>query len=410
LHSNFNIATVRTKFPILNEKVNGKNLVYLDNAATTQKPQSVIDALQQYYSHDNANIHRSAHTLASRSTVNFENTRTQVQSFINAKEAAECIFTKGVTESINLVATSYGKLVLQPGDQVLVTEMEHHSNLVPWQRICEETGAQIIAIPVEKDGTLNIETALTFLNEKVKILSMVWVSNALGTINPIKKMIDAAHQIGAKVMIDAAQAASHFKIDVQELDCDFMAISSHKLYGPTGLGVLYGKRALLEAMPPYQSGGEMIKEVFLTHSTYNELPYKFEAGTPNIADVIAFEKALAFVTEIGHDQIVAHEQALYQHFMNAIENSAFDGIQLIGTAAHKISVQSFLVAGMHHFDVGMLLDAAGIAVRTGHHCTQPLMRKFGIEGTVRASFAVYNTLEEIDYFVERLHTICTRTR
>jgi cysteine desulfurase/selenocysteine lyase len=410
LNQTNSIAEIRSLFPVLNEQVNGKQLVYLDNAATTQKPISVINALQSYYLHDNANIHRSAHTLASRATEQFESTRELLQTFINAKESAECIFTKGVTESINLVAASYGKLVLKPGDEVLLTEMEHHSNLVPWQRICAETGSVLKFMPVQTDGSIDLEAALACINPKVKIVSMVWVSNALGTINPIATIIKAAHAIGAKVMIDAAQAASHFKIDVQALDCDFMAISSHKLYGPTGLGVLYGKRELLTAMPPYQSGGEMIKEVFLTHSTYNELPYKFEAGTPNIADVIAFKMAIQFVLDIGHETIAAHEISLYDAFLKGIQHGSFDKINLIGTNQQKIAVQSFNLFGMHHFDVGMLLDASGIAVRTGHHCTQPLMRKFGLEGTVRASFAIYNTTQEIDYFLAALQKICDRIK
>ncbi len=410
MNQSIDIASIRAQFPVLNEQVNGKPLVYFDNAATTQKPHSVINALQSYYQHDNANIHRSAHTLAARATEHFEATREMLKLFINAKESAECIFTKGVTESINLVAASYGKLVLKPGDEVLLTEMEHHSNLVPWQRICAETGAVLKFIPVESDGSIHLETALACINSKVKIVSMVWVSNALGTINPIQTIIETAHGIGAKVMIDAAQAASHFKIDVQALDCDFMALSSHKLYGPTGLGVLYGKRELLAAMPPYQSGGEMIKEVFLTHSTYNELPYKFEAGTPNIADVIAFKMALKFVSDIGHDSIASHENSLYHYLLNAINHASLKQLKLIGTSSNKIAVQSFEIESLHHFDVGLLLDASGIAVRTGHHCTQPLMRKFGIDGTVRASFAIYNTTDEIDYFIAALQKICHRIK
>lgn len=401
-----NIELIGRQFPTLHQEVNGNPLVYFDNAATTQKPQRVIDALIKYYALDNANIHRAAHTLASRSTTYFENTRKAIQSFINAAEAEECIFTKGVTESINLVAQTWGRTNLKSGDEVLITTMEHHSNIVPWQLVCEQTGATLKVVPVSDSGELVMDAFDALLSTQTKLVACVWVSNALGTINPVQEIIAKAHAVGAKVLLDGAQACSHLEVDVQALDCDFLTISSHKLYGPTGVGVLYGKRILLEAMPPYQGGGEMIKEVTFAKTTYNDIPFKFEAGTPNIADVIAFGEALAFVNEVGKSAIAEHENELLQYLvasMNQInEASNQPPIKLIGTASHKISVQSFNIIGMHPFDVGMMLDAKGIAVRTGHHCTQPLMQRFGIEGTVRVSFSVYNTKGEIDVLMEAL--------
>lgn len=419
---NIDIESIRKKFPILHQQVNGKPLIYFDNAATTQKPQPVIDALVNYYSIDNANIHRAAHTLAARSTEMFENTRKTIQQFINAPEVEECIFTKGVTESINLVAQTWGRKFLNAGDEVIISTMEHHSNIVPWQLICEEKGAVLKVIPINEAGELLMEEYEKMLSPKTKFVSCVWVSNALGTINPVKEIIEKAHAVGALVLLDGAQACSHLEVDVQELDCDFLAISSHKLYGPTGVGVLYGKRALLEEMPPYQGGGEMIKEVTFAATTYNEIPYKFEAGTPNIGDVIAFKYALDFVNTIGKKNIANHENDLLQYFINGLINAGLvqthnvethnyasltDGnknipITLIGTATQKISVQSFTINNMHHFDAGMMLDAKGIAVRTGHHCTQPLMQRLGLDGTIRVSFAVYNLRQEIDVLIESL--------
>lgn len=398
-----NINNIRSQFPILHQQVNGKPLVYFDNAATTQKPQRVIDALNKYYTLDNANIHRAAHTLASRSTEYFEQTRKAIQQFINAKEDAECIYTKGVTESINLVAQSWGRKFLQAGDEVVITTMEHHSNIVPWQMICEEKGAILKVIPINDAGELLMDEFEKLLSPKTKMVACVWVSNALGTINPVKEIIEKAHAVGAKVLLDGAQSCSHLEVDVQALDCDFLTISSHKLYGPTGVGVLYGKRELLDAMPPYQGGGEMIKEVTFAKTTYNEIPFKFEAGTPNIADVIAFKYALDFLNEQGKPAIAKHEDELLRHFVNGINE--IHGIKLVGTASQKVSVQSFVLTNMHHFDVGMMLDAKGIAVRTGHHCTQPLMQRFGLDGTVRASFAVYNTIEEVDILIESLRKL-----
>jgi cysteine desulfurase/selenocysteine lyase len=397
------VTDIRNQFPILHQQVNGQPLIYLDNAATTQKPQRVIDAINKYYTLDNANIHRAAHTLAARSTEYFENTREAVRAFIHAKEAAECIFTKGVTESINLVAQTWGRKYLTIGDEVIITSMEHHSNIVPWQMICAEKGAILKVIPINESGELLMHEYDALLTPKTKLVACVWVSNALGTINHVKQIIDKAHAIGAKVLLDGAQACSHLPVDVQELDCDFLTLSSHKLYGPTGVGVLFGKRELLEDMPPYQGGGEMIKDVSFERTTYNELPYKFEAGTPNIADVIAFRYAIEFVNELGKINIAAHEQQLVHHFTSGLQ--AISGIKAVGTAAEKVSVQSFVFDHLHHFDAGMMLDAKGIAVRTGNHCTQPLMHRFGLEGTVRASFAVYNTHEEIDILLNALERL-----
>lgn len=404
-----NIAAIRQEFPILFQEVNGKPLVYFDNAATTQKPKAVMAALTRYYELDNANIHRAAHTLAARSTTYFEDTRKTVQRFIGAAEAEECIFTKGVTEGINLVAQTWGRKNLKAGDEVLITGMEHHSNIVPWQLICEEKGAQLKVVPVLRNGTLDMDAFDRLLTSQTRFVSCVWASNALGTINPVQHIIQRAHAVGALVLLDGAQACSHLEVNVQALDCDFLTLSSHKLYGPTGVGVLYGKRHLLEDMPPYQGGGEMIKEVSFEGTTYNDIPYKFEAGTPNIADVIALKAALDFVSAIGKTAIAAHEQTLLQHFVNGLSNLN-DAVVLYGTATDKVSVQSFLLKGMHPFDTGMMLDARGIAVRTGHHCTQPLMKHYGIEGTVRASFALYNTIEEVDVLLQALKNLTKLTR
>ncbi len=403
-----NIESIRKAFPILHQEVNGKPLVYVDNAATTQKPQRVIDALNTYYTTDNANIHRAAHTLAARSTEMFEATRKTVQQFINAAEVEECVFTKGVTESINLVAQTWGRKFLQAGDEVIITAMEHHSNIVPWQLICEEKGSVLKVIPINDAGELLMDEYEKLLSSKTKFVSCVWASNSLGTINPVKHIIEKAHAVGAKVLLDGAQAGAHLPIDVQAMDCDFLALSSHKLYGPTGVGVLYGKRELLEAIPPYQGGGEMIKEVSFERSTYNDIPYKFEAGTPNIGDVIAFKYALDFVNELGKKNIATHESDLLKYFvegLNHLNESSHHPITLIGTAQNKVSVQSFIINGMHHFDAGMMLDAKGIAVRTGHHCTQPLMQRFGVEGTIRVSFSVYNTKDEIDMILAGLKSL-----
>ena len=397
------IEKIRTQFPVLNQQVNGHRLVYLDNAATNQKPQRVIDALTKYYEKDNANIHRGIHTLAERATKAYEQTRHAMQQFIRAKHVEEIIFTRGVTESINLVAASYGRAFLKENDEVIISGLEHHSNIVPWQMICEEKKAILKVIPVTDVGEIDLKAYQQVLSSKTKIVAVNHASNSLGTINPIKEIIDAAHNFGAVVLIDGAQAAAHLQIDVQELDCDFYCISSHKMYGPTGTGILYGKKGLLEKMPPYMGGGEMIKEVTFAKTTYNDLPYKFEAGTPNIADVIALNEAIQFINELGKDNIAAHENELLSYTCKKL--LAIPSVKLVGTANEKVSVQSFVIDGIHHFDIGQMLDTRGIAVRTGHQCTQPLMDRFGIEGTVRASFSVYNTIDEVDQLAEGIERI-----
>lgn len=398
-----NIASIRNDFPILNEVVNGKPLVYFDNAATTQKPRLVLDALSGYYEHYNANIHRGIHHLAEKATSAFEQSRKRLQAFLNAEFAEEIIFTYGTTDGINLVASSYGRKFLKEGDEVIISTMEHHSNIVPWQMLCEERGCILKVIPINDEGELLMDEYEKLLTEKTKFVSVVHVSNALGTINPIKEIISKAHAVGAKVLIDGAQASSHIEIDVQDLDCDFYSLSLHKIYGPTGMGILYGKRDLLNAMPPYRGGGEMIKEVTFAKTTYNELPYKFEAGTPNIADVVAAKFALDYVDSLGKTNIAAYENELLAYATEAVKE--IEGLRIIGQAKDKVSVLSFVIDGIHHQDIGVLLDQQGIAVRTGHHCTQPLMNRFNITGTSRASFAVYNTTDEIDRLIQGLHKV-----
>ncbi|MBO0935611.1 cysteine desulfurase [Fibrella sp. HMF5335] len=399
------LAQIRADFPILDQLVNGRPLVYFDNAATTQKPRAVLDALAHYYEHDNANIHRGIHALAERATSAFEASRKAVQSFLNAREAEEIIFTYGTTDAINLVAKTYGRTFLGKGDEILISTMEHHSNIVPWQMLCEERGCVLKVIPINDEGELLLDEYEKLLTERTKIVSVVHVSNALGTINPVKYLIDKAHAVGAVVLIDGAQATTHIEIDVQALDCDFYVFSAHKLFGPTGMGVLYGKRALLETMPPWRGGGEMIKEVTFEKTTYNDIPYKFEAGTPNIADVIAVRNALEYVNTLGKDTIAAHEHELLTYATDALQT--IDGLRIIGQAKEKVSVISFVLDGIHHEDTGVILDQQGIAVRTGHHCCQPLMRRLGIAGTTRASFSVYNTTDEIDRLVKGLQRVKT---
>lgn len=399
----FNVDEIRKQFPVLHQKVHGKDLVYLDNAATSQKPESVINALSEYYRGYNANIHRGIHTLAETATKAYEATRVAAQQFINAPSPEEIIFTRGVTEGINLVASSYGRRFLNAGDEVIISGMEHHSNIVPWQLICEEKGATLKVIPVSAEGELDMEAFKSLLTPCTRIVSVNHASNSLGTINPIAEIIAAAHEAGAVVMIDGAQAGAHLPIDVQVLDCDFYTLSAHKMYGPTGTGILYGKRHLLEKMPPYHGGGEMIKEVTFEKTTYNDLPYKFEAGTPNIGDVVAWKYGFDFINSLGKDNMAAHEHQLLEYATAQV--GALKGVTLVGTAKQKVSVVSFVVEGIHHFDIGQMLDARGIAVRTGHHCTQPLMTQYCIEGTVRASFAVYNTKKEIDQLVEGLDRV-----
>jgi cysteine desulfurase / selenocysteine lyase len=394
------ITAVRQEFPILSREVKGRLLVYLDNAATTQKPQSVIDAITQYYAFYNANIHRGIHTLAEEATAAFEQTRDAVKSFIGAGSREEIIFTRGTTEGINLVAYSWGRKNINAGDEIIISTMEHHSNIVPWQLLCEEKKAILKVIPVSDNGELLLDDYEKMLGPKTKLLSIVHVSNALGTVNPVKQMIAQAHAVGAVVMVDGAQSSVHLDIDVRDLDCDFFAFSAHKLYGPTGVGVLYGKREILDSMPPFQGGGEMIKEVSFLKTTFNDLPYKFEAGTPNIADVIAFKSALHFVQSIGKEKIRKHEQDLLEYAHQELEK--IDGLRIIGKAREKVSVVSFVMDKAHPQDIGILLDNRGIAVRTGHHCAQPLMDRFCIPGTARASFAVYNARFEIDELVKGL--------
>ncbi len=397
------IQKIRADFPILEQEINGKKLVYFDNAATTQKPTAVIDAIAHYYNFDNANIHRGIHTLAERATRDFEASREAVREFLGASSTEEIIFTSGTTQGINLVASTFGRKFIKEGDEIIVSGMEHHSNIVPWQMLCEEKGITLKVIPVTEQGELDMEAYESLLSEKVKLVAVNHVSNSLGTINPVKEIIALAHEYGAKVLIDGAQATSHFNIDVQDLDADFYAFSAHKLYGPTGMGALYGKKELLNAMPPYMGGGEMIKDVTFEKTTYNELPYKFEAGTPNIADVVALKTALEYANTLGRENIAAHEDMLLSYATEQL--SEIEGLRIIGQAKKKVSVLSFVIDGIHHQDIGVLLDNQGIAVRTGHHCTQPLMQRFNLLGTSRASFAVYNTIEEIDRLVAGIHRV-----
>jgi len=400
IQKTLDVGAIRQQFPIMNREVKGRPLVYFDNAATSQKPQAVIDVLVNYYSSYNANIHRGIHTLAEEATLAFEATRDAVQKFINADAREEIIFTRGTTEGINLVAYTWGRQNIQAGDEVIISSLEHHSNIVPWQIICEEKGAVVKVIPINNQGELLMDEYKKLLNKKTKLVAIAHVSNALGTVNPVKQIIDAAHNTGAVVLIDGAQSAVHLDIDVQQMDCDFFAFSAHKLYGPTGVGVLYGKKHLLEAMPVFLGGGEMIKEVTFEKTIYNDLPYKYEGGTPNIADVIAFKAALDFVNQTGKDKIRKHEEELLEYATKQL--AKLPGLKFIGEAKEKVSVVSFVIENFHPQDIGILLDNRGIAVRTGHHCAQPLMNCFGITGTVRASFAMYNTKEEIDQLVAGL--------
>lgn len=390
----FDAKALRADFPALQQEVNGQPLIYLDNAATTQKPQMVIDALANYYARDNSNVHRGAHALSDRATVAFEDARKKLVQFINAGSSKEVLWTRGTTESINLVASSYARSVLKAGDRILVSAMEHHSNIVPWQMAADACGAELVPIPVSEAGEIDLEAYKSLLDERVKLVAVGHVSNALGTVNPIKFMIDQAHESGAKVLIDGAQGVPHFDVDVQALDCDFYAFSGHKMYAPTGTGVLYGKEALLEQMPPYHGGGEMIKTVSFDGTTFNELPFKFEAGTPNIGGAVGLAAAVDYMQGLDRAALAAHETALMQYAHD--KAASFDGLKRIGCAKTIAGAFSFLLEGVHPADVGMLLDQQGIAVRTGDHCAQPIMKQFGIPGTVRASFALYNTVEDVD--------------
>jgi cysteine desulfurase/selenocysteine lyase len=391
----------RADFPILKTKVHGKRLVYLDNAATTQKPQVVIDAECDYYSNYNANVHRGIHALSQKATDAYEAARTKVQHLINAASPNEIIFVRGTTEAINLVSQSFGRSRLQAGDEIILSQMEHHSNIVPWQMLCQQTGACLRIIPINNIGELQMEAFDALLNERTRLVAVTHVSNALGTINPVRSIIDLAHQRNVPVLLDGAQAIAHLPVDIQALDCDFYAFSGHKLYGPTGIGVLYGKVALLEAMPPYQGGGDMIRSVSFEGTTYNTLPYKFEAGTPNIAGVIGLGAAVDYVTGIGFEALAAHEQALLAYATPLLADVS--GLRIIGSAREKTGILSFVLEGMHPHDIGTILDREGIAIRTGHHCTMPLMERFGVPATARASFALYNTRQEVDALVAAIH-------
>lgn len=401
------VAAVRNDFPILHQKVNGKPLIYFDNAATSQKPTVVIDAISDYYKKYNSNIHRGAHHLANIATEAYEQSREFIARYINAATSAEINFVRGTTEAVNLVAAGMAK-ELKPGDEILISALEHHSNIVPWQMACEASGATLKVIPINDVGELLMEEYDKLLTEYVKVVACTYVSNALGTINPIKDIVAKAHAIGAKVFVDAAQAAPHKQIDVQHIDCDWLAFSGHKVFAPTGIGVLYGKTQVMNALAPYMGGGEMIDTVTFEKTTYNRLPYKFEAGTPHIEGGIVLAEALKYMQNVGLDNIQQQENLLLAHGTKLL--SAIDGIRFIGTAKNKCSVISFLIDGCHPFDIGTMLDANGIAIRTGHHCCQPLMQRLNIDGTCRASFAFYNTTEEIDMFVDTLKKVVARLR
>ena len=397
------VARIREDFPILKQKVHGKPLVYLDNAATSQKPQAVIDSEVELYSEYFSNVHRGVHLLSQRSTDAYEKAREKVQNFLNARSSEEIIFTRGTTEGINLVAQTYGQQHVQAGDEILISEMEHHSNIVPWQMLCAQKGAILKVIPINDEGEILLDDYEKLLSERTRLVGIVHLSNALGTINPVQQMIEMAHQRGIPVLVDGAQAVPHIPVDVQALDCDFYVFSGHKLFGPTGIGVLYGKKKLLETMPPYQGGGDMILSVSFEKTEYNVLPFRFEAGTPHIAGAIALGAAIDYVQVIGLDKIATYEDKLLAHATEAI--AEIPGIRLIGTARNKASVLSFLIEGVHPHDIGTILDREGIAIRAGHHCAQPVMERFGVPATARASFAFYNTLEEVDALVAGIRKV-----
>jgi cysteine desulfurase/selenocysteine lyase len=395
-----NLEQIRADFPILQTSVNGNPLVYLDNGASSQKPVQVINAMRDYYLNEHANIHRGVHTLSQRATQKYEDARQKVATWLNAKHNHEIIFTRGTTESINLVAHSFGKRFIHAGDEIILSEMEHHSNLVPWQMLCEERGAVLKFVPISDDGDFLLESYKNLLSEKTKLVSITHVSNTLGTVVPVNEVVKLAHAAGAKVLLDGAQAVPHMRIDVHNLDCDFYAFSAHKMYGPTGFGVLYGKENLLNEMPPFMGGGDMIKTVSYEKTTYNELPHKFEAGTPAIANGIGMGACIDYLNTLNFEAIQKHENALLNYATEKM--SEIEGMRFIGKAHQKAGVISFLVGTLHHFDIGVLLDQQGVAVRTGHHCTEPLMHRLGINGTVRASFGIYNSFEEIDIFAHAL--------
>ncbi len=400
-----NISDIRSDFPILSQTIYKRPLIYFDNAATTQKPIQVIRAISDYYEHDNCNIHRGVHYLSVKATEAFEEARREIREFINAPSTHEVVFTKGASESLNLVAASFGKKFLLPGDEVITTIMEHHSNFVPWQLICEEKGAVLRVATILPDGELDLENLYSLISERTKIIALTHVSNVLGTVNPIKEIIAYAHKQGIPVLVDGAQGVSHLKVDVTDLGCDFYCFSGHKMYGPMGIGVLYGKEKWLEEMPPYQSGGEMVKDVTIEKTTFNELPFKFEAGTPNVEGVMGLRAAVKYLKDLGMDEIRAYEDKLLQRAVSSL--SAIGGVRFFGEAPGKASLVSFLIGDIHPFDAGTIIDKMGIAVRTGHHCAQPLIDHFGIPGTVRASFAFYNTADEIDRLAEAVARVKT---
>jgi len=399
----YDIWKVRQDFPILAREIRGKPLVYLDNAATTQKPILVLDAMADYYANENANIHRSSHLLSELATRGYEGARVKIKAFLNARDAHEIIYVRNATEGVNLVAQTWGRQNIKEGDEIIVSEMEHHCNIIPWQMLCAEKGAVLRVIPINDDGELLMDEYAKLLSEKTKFVSIVHMSNALGTINPVKRVIEIAHAQGIPVLVDAAQSAYHIPIDVQELDCDFLVFSGHKLYGPTGIGVLYGKRSFLEAMPPWQGGGDMILTVSFTKTTYNEIPYKFEAGTPHIAGAIGLGAAIDYLNALGMNNLAAHEHTLTLYGEEAL--AQVPGLRMIGTARDKASVFSFTLGDIHPHDIGTILDGEGIAVRTGQHCAHPVMQRFGVPATARASLALYNTRDEIDALVKGLHTV-----
>jgi len=398
--SMFNLTTIRADFPILSQQLYGKPLAYLDNAATTQKPQCVIDAVSNYYTNDNANVHRGVHALSERATANYEAARKRIAGFFNAGRESEVVFTRGTTEAINLIASSWGGANIKAGDEVLITHMEHHSNIVPWQMLCERVGATLKVAPINDSGELIMSAFESLLCERTKLVGVVHMSNALGTINPIAAIIEKSHAVGATVLVDGAQAAAHLAVDVQALDCDFYVTSAHKMYGPTGIGVLIGKTAILEAMPPYQGGGDMIRMVSFEKTEYNDLPYKFEAGTPHIAGAIGFGKAVEYIQSIGFDAITRREQELLRYATAKAE--AFDGLRQIGTARKKACVLSFVLDSVHPHDLGTIVDREGVAIRAGHHCAMPVMQFFKVPATARASFSVYNTETEVDALFKAL--------
>ena len=401
--TSLDVRTIRQDFPILSQQVHGYPLVYLDNAATTQKPQRVIDAVSRYYLRNNANIHRGVHELSGRATEAYEGARDKVRRFLNAADTREIIFVRGATEGINLVAQTYGRKNIGPGDEIVISGLEHHSNIVPWQILCEQTGAKLRIIPINDRGELELNILEELLGPRAKLLAVSHVSNALGTINPVKRIVELAHRHNIPVLLDGAQAVPHMKVDVLELDCDFYALSGHKMFGPTGIGVLFGKQNLLEEMPPYQGGGDMISSVTFEKTTYNSLPYKFEAGTPDIAGAVGLGAAIDYLNQIGMDYITAHEHDVLEYATRTLES--ISGLRIIGTAPDKAGVLSFVLDGIHPHDTGTVLDRQGIAVRTGHHCAQPVMDRFGVPATTRASLAFYNTREDIDALAEGIHKV-----